>query len=259
MNILQRILREREADVAVAKRRVPLARLREEARERVHHSLREVLRSEAGTSIIAEMKQASPSAGLLRAAYRPVEIARRYRDAGAAGILVLTEPRHFKGSGSDLRETRRVVNLPILRKDFLCDPYQVHEAAAWGADVVLLIVAALDPSVLQSLYREALACGLDVLAEAHTAEELDVALSLEQAIVGVNSRNLKTLRTDLSTARALAERIPDDRPAVAESGIRSREDVLRLREAGYRGFLVGEVLMRGGDPEAKLRELRGAP
>jgi indole-3-glycerol phosphate synthase len=203
------------------------------------------------------MKKASPSAGLLQAAYRPVEIARRYRDAGAAAISVLTEPRHFKGSGSDLREVRRVVELPILRKDFMCDPYQVYEAAAWGADVILLIVAALERSVLEGLYREALACGLDVLVEAHTEAELDVGLGLEQAVIGVNSRDLKTLRTDLAVARGLAARIPAGRLAVAESGIRSYADVEMLAEAGYRGFLVGEALMRGGAPEAKLAQLLG--
>lgn len=257
MNILQRILRERAADVAVAKRRVARAQLEAAAAARTHHSLREVLGAAGGTHIIAEMKKASPSAGLLRADYRPVEIARRYREAGAAALSVLTEPRHFKGSGTDLRDVRRVVALPILRKDFLCDVYQVYEAAAWGADVILLIVAALEPAMLGTLYREALACGLEVLAEAHTGEELARALALEECIVGVNSRDLKTMRTDLTTACSLAERIPDDRLSVAESGIRSRADVEMLQQAGYRGFLVGEALMRRGTPESKLRELLG--
>ena len=259
MNILQRILRERESDVAVAKQRVPVAGLKESMQGRVHRSLRESLCKCDGTRIIAEMKKASPSAGLLRSAYRPVEIARRYREAGAAALSVLTEPRHFKGSGSDLRDVRRVVELPILRKDFLCDVYQVYEAAAWGADVILLIVAALEEDLLATLYREAVVCGLEVLVEAHTAEELDRALALEDSIVGVNSRDLKTLRTDLSVAQSLAARIPRDRVAVAESGIRSRADVEMLQEAGYSGFLVGEALMRGGAPEAKLRELIGSP
>jgi len=259
VNILQRILRERESDVAVAKQRVPVAELKQSIQGRVHHSLRESLSKRDGTRIIAEMKKASPSAGLLRSAYRPVEIARQYKEAGAAALSVLTEPRHFKGSGSDLRDVRRAVELPILRKDFLCDVYQVHEAAAWGADVILLIVAALEEDLLATLYREAVVCGLEVLVEAHTAEELDRALALEDAIVGVNSRNLKTLRTDLSVAESLAARIPRDRLAVAESGIRSRADVEMLQDAGYSGFLVGEALMRGGAPEAKLRELIGSP
>jgi indole-3-glycerol phosphate synthase len=257
MDILASIMAERKQDVAVASREIPLSRLRREAGHRKPASLAKALRARHGTAVIAELKKASPSAGLLRPDYQPGRIAAGYAAAGAVAVSVLTEPRHFLGSADHLREVRRCVHLPILRKDFLCDSYQVAEAAAWGADVVLLIVAALDRATLHRLYREALDFGLEVLAEAHTAEELDLALELEHAIVGVNSRNLKTLKTDLAVARNLAAGIPDDRLAIAESGIHSRADVLGLEKAGYDGFLIGEALLRGADPAEELRGLTG--
>ena len=207
--------------------------------------------------MIAEVKKASPSAGLLRPDYRPGEIALAYAEAGASGVSVLTEPAHFLGSEAHLREVRQAVELPVLRKDFMCDAYQIVESAAWGADVVLLIVAALDSGSLRELYEAAISLGLDVLAEAHTAGELEAALGLEQAIVGVNSRDLGTLRTDLAVARALAPLIPKERLAVAESGIRTGSDICELARLGYDGFLVGEALMAEGDPGATLRRLRG--
>ena len=248
---------ERRADVARARREVPLQHLREAAASRVHHSLHESLLRPGGTRVIAELKQASPSAGVIRAQYDPAATAGAYERAGAAGISVLTEPRHFQGDSEHLRKVRASVSLPVLRKDFLCDPYQVWEAAAWGADVVLLIAAALDDAEMRALHAAARECGLDVLAEAHTAGEVERILPLERVIVGVNSRNLKTLKTDLSVAEELASVIPADRLAIAESGIRQREDILRLEACGYRGFLVGESLMADPDPGAKLRELLG--
>jgi len=252
--VLAAIVSERRADADAARRDVAESELRREAAARPRRSLGARLRG-AERSVIAEVKKASPSAGLLRADYCPAGLARRYEAAGAAAISVLTEPRHFLGSESHLREVRAAVELPVLRKDFLCDPYQVWEAAAWGADAVLLIVAALDPGELGAMYRAALEAGLDVLAEAHTEADLDRALGLEQAIVGVNSRDLKTLRTDLAVALRLAARIPRGRLAVAESGIRSRDDVQALAGAGYRGFLIGETLLRDEDPGAALARL----
>jgi indole-3-glycerol phosphate synthase len=257
MDVLNEIMAQRRADVDAAKRLVPPARLRKEAEQRTHHSLPGSLAAGTGTRIIAEVKKASPSAGLLQADYRPAETARIYEESGACAISVLTEPRHFQGCEQHLREVRAAVRLPLLRKDFVCDPYQILEAAAWGADVVLLIVAALGPGELTALHRCARDCGLDVLVEAHTAGELDAALSLPDAIVGVNSRNLKTLKTDLGIARDLSARIPAGRMAIAESGIRTREDIEALERAGYRGFLIGETLMRDRDPAGKMRELMG--
>ena len=255
LNILQQIMDERRVAVAHARLKMPIARLEEILLGRRHHSLCETLRNATKPCIVAEMKKASPSAGLLRPDYDPVAIAEMYEVNGAHGLSVLTEPEHFQGCGEHLRRVRHAVNLPILRKDFMCDPYQVYEAAAWGADVILIIIAALDYETIRELYKTALDCGLDVLAEAHTATEVDTALSLDQAIIGVNSRDLKTLKTDLAVARELSAHIPADRLAIAESGIRSGEDVASLFELGYRGFLVGEVLMKHPDPPFKLREL----
>lgn len=256
MNVLESIMAERKADVEAARTAVPVALLRAQAAGRTHHSLVARLR-EDGTHIIAEMKKASPSAGLLRDVYRPRQIALQYAAGGACGISVLTEPRHFRGNADHLRDVRGAVDLPLLRKDFMCDPYQIAEAAACGADVVLLIVAALPAELLRSLHDEAVRFGLEVLAEAHTADEVDAALSLPGALVGVNSRNLKTLQTDLAVARELARRIPADRLSIAESGIRKRRDVEELQALGYKGFLVGEVLMQTPHPAEKLAELLG--
>ncbi|MBN1557067.1 MAG: indole-3-glycerol phosphate synthase TrpC [Lentisphaerae bacterium] len=249
---------ERRADTAHARGRVPLNALRERAARRRHHSLAEALTGGGGTRIIAELKKASPSAGLLRRAYRPAALARAYEAAGACAVSVLTEPRHFLGRGEHLEAVRAATRLPVLRKDFIGDPYQVAEAAAWGADAVLLIVAALEGPALRRLFAEARTLGLDVLVEAHSARELELALALPGAIVGVNSRNLKTLETSLDTARSLAGRIPAERISVAESGIRTRAEIEDLEARGYRGFLIGETLLRSGRPGAAVRALRGA-
>lgn len=225
------------------------------AAERKHHSLSAALRAGKGRAIIAEAKKASPSAGLISSNYDPARLAAGYEAGGASGISVLTEPRHFLGSPDDLRAVRAVTSLPVLRKDFICDPYQVLETCALGADVLLLIVAMLDRDLLLEINREALRTGLEVLVEAHTADEVDFALGVEGAIVGVNSRDLKSLKTDLRVAEQLAKRIPGGRPAVAESGIKTREDIARLADAGYSGFLVGEALAGAADPVQALRRL----
>ncbi len=247
---------ERRAAVEEAQKSVPMEALRERAADRVHHSLVESLGS-AETSIVAEVKKASPSAGLLRPDYDAGAVAAVYEANGACGISVLTEPKHFLGSAAHLEAVRAAVSLPVLRKDFMCDPYQVFEAAAWGADVILVIAAALDDGLMRNLYDTARELGLDVLAESHSGEELERALALEDAIVGVNSRNLKTLKTDLGVARGLSDRIPADRLSVAESGIKTRADIEGLSGAGYSGFLIGESIVGQEDPGAKLRELLG--
>jgi len=257
MDVLERILLQRQADVRAAREHISLATLEHQARTRTHHSLRDRLQNTPPPRIIAEMKKASPSAGVLRPDYEPARLARSYRAGGAVGISVLTEPHWFGGSEEHLRRARSAVDLPILRKDFLCDPYQIVETAAWGADVVLLIVAALDRERLHELFATALAYGLEVLVEVHNPAELEVALALEQAIIGVNNRNLRTLETNLDVARALARAIPADRIAIAESGIKSRADIESLAALGYRGFLIGETLLRAPDPGAALRYLLG--
>ena len=258
MSILDTIMHERQAAVQAAREAMPVDRLHELAKDRVHHSLKARLRETTGTHVIAEMKKASPSAGLLQDEYDPAHIGRRYVENGAVGISVLTEPLHFLGRGDDVRTVRSVVDLPILRKDFMCDSYQVVEAAAWGADVILLIAAALRDDEMRVLYEAALALGLEVLAETHTAEELERVLPLSEAIIGVNSRNLKTLSTDLAVAHELAGQIPDSRLSIAESGIRHRSEIESLEAAGYDGFLIGEALVSHDDPGGRLKTLVGS-
>ncbi len=253
MNMLEAILRQRRVDVAETRKKVSLRTLEKWAARRVHHSLSERLIQTKGLGIIAEVKKASPSAGLLRPRYCPARVARGYEKAGAAGISVLTEPHHFLGCGTHLRAVRRAVAIPVLRKDFLCDAYQIVEAAAWGADVVLLIVAALSKKRLRELYRVAREHGLEVIVEIHEKGELKAALELSEALLGVNSRDLRTLKTDLTVFQKLAQWIPNDRIALAESGIRSQSDIRMLLELGYRGCLVGEILLRCPDPAATLR------
>ncbi len=257
MDILQQIMGERRVAVDEARRAVPVELLRERASDRVHHSLVEALGG-GGTSIVAEVKKASPSAGVLRPDYDPGAMATIYESNGACGISVLTEPNHFLGSEAHLQAVRAAVALPVLRKDFMCDPYQVVEAAAWGADVILLIVAALEDGLMRELYEAARELGLDVLAESHNEAELERAFALEDAILGVNSRNLKTLKTDLAVAHALSARIPADRLSLAESGIKTRQDIEGLAKSGYSGYLIGESIVGHGDPGVKLRELLGA-
>jgi len=255
--VLGRIMAERRAAVTEARSAVSEAVLETLAARRVHHSLKARLRAGGGTCIIAEMKKASPSAGLLLPDYNPAAIARAYTRHGAVGLSVLTEPLHFLGDESHLRAVRAVTELPVLRKDFMCDPYQITEAAAWGADVVLLIAAALPDALMLALYQRALALGLEVLAEVHTEAELQRVLPLGEAVIGVNSRDLKTLKTDLAVAHRLAASIPTDRLSIAESGISRREQILDLEAAGYDGFLIGEALVRQDDPGGGLALLRG--
>ena len=255
LNILEKITGERAADALLAREKVPEAVLLRQAEGRIHHSLKARLSASSGPCVIAEVKKGSPSAGLIRPDYHPAELAGMLRNAGAGAISVLTEPRYFMGSELDLREVRRAVELPVLRKDFVSDVYQVYEAAAWGADVVLLIVAALEHERMVSLYEAAVGLGLDVLVEAHTAGEVTSALELNGGIIGVNSRDLKNLTTDLAVARSLARLIPAGRLSVAESGIKTADEVRDLFGRGYAGFLIGEALMTCSDPAGKLHEL----
>jgi indole-3-glycerol phosphate synthase len=256
MDMLDTIVAKRREDALRNEERVPVAELRRRASGIARRSLRAALLDGAGPKVVAEMKRSSPSAGVIRE-LDPAALARRYEEAGACGLSVLTEPHWFGGSEADLRAARAAVRLPVLRKDFIVERYQVYEAAAWGADVVLLIAAALEPAALRDLYECAIGCGLEVLVEAHTEAELESASALPGALLGVNSRDLKTLKTDIGTALRLAGLLPHGRVAIAESGIRTRRDVEVLEAAGYRGFLVGETLLRADDPGVMLRELCG--
>jgi indole-3-glycerol phosphate synthase len=209
------------------------------------------------TAIIAEFKRHSPSAGAIVQGADPIKIARMYEAGGAAAMSVLTEPDHFKGSLDDLRAVAATVSLPLLRKDFAVDRHQVYEAALAGAEAVLIIIAGLSDAEALKLMDAAHQAKLDALVEVHTAEELQRAAVLGARLIGVNNRNLKTLKVDLETSLRLAELAPPDATLVAESGLRTREDIVRLQAAGYRAFLIGETLMRAADPQAALADLQG--
>ena len=205
--------------------------------------------------IIAECKRRSPSRGVLRADYDPVAIALGYEKAGAAAISVLTEPTFFDGALDHLQAVRSAVAIPVLRKDFVVSEYQLLEARAARADAVLLIVAALDPRALAALHARALALGLDVLVEVHSADELTVAIDAGAQIVGVNNRNLRTLEIDVTASETLAAKMPLGMVTVSESGLKAAADLVRLRQLGYKAFLIGERFMTEEDPGGALQAL----
>jgi indole-3-glycerol phosphate synthase len=255
--VLDRIVDAVRARMEAVPEAARLADLGVEARiPRGGRSLREALSAD-GPSIIAECKKASPSAGLLRDDFDPAELARRYRQGGAAAISVVTEPDFFRGRLEWLAVVRNAVDLPILRKDFIIDERQLREAAYLGADAVLLIQRILSPDRLGQLVRAAAELGLETLVEIFADEDPGPTVDSGAQIIGVNARDLTTFETRLDVVEAMAERLPADRTRVAESGIAGWADVSRLRRAGYDAFLVGEHLVCSDDPVTALRQLRG--
>lgn len=259
--VLERIIAATRARVAESRRTADLRLLEQRAEAHVPRGFRQALaaRSRDGVSVIAELKKASPSKGLIRAEFRPAELARELEAAGAAALSVLTDEEFFQGSLGNLREASAAVTIPCLRKDFIVDEFQLVEARANSADAVLLIVAALSSDELVKLARAARSHELDVLCEVHDGDELQRALDAGCDLIGVNTRDLRTFRVDLQTAFDLAEKFPSDVVRVAESGIHSASDIARLQGAGYQAFLVGESLMRAERPGEALQELLRVP
>lgn len=261
-DFLKKIIAERLHDVRKAEKEVSLSVLQQAAQTgRQPRSLTARLQTPQAAgraNIIAEIKRSSPSEGVLLPDLNPAMLAREYVAAGAAAISVLTEPKYFSGLDKDIREVRQEVNIPILRKDFIVTPYQIYQSAALGADVILLIAAALKQPLLKELCAAAAESQLETIIEVHTLPDLETALQFEKAIIGVNNRNLTTLQTDLSTAVTLATSIPKGRIAIAESGIKSRREIELLMKLGYRGFLIGASLLKAKSPGAALAELVGA-
>ena len=262
-DILNKILDVKADEISAAKKHQDLASLRRDVESNTEAlgqirgfetSLRgKIAAGKAG--VIAEVKKASPSKGVLREDFHPAEIATSYAKHGAACLSVLTDERFFQGAPDYLKQARSACTIPALRKDFMIDPYQVYQARSWGADCILLIVAALDHGLMRELEACAHEIGMDVLVEVHDADELDAALTLKTALLGINNRNLRTFETTLDTTINLLPRIPEDKLVITESAIRTRDDVQRMRDHAVDAFLVGEAFMRAQDPGAELAQL----
>ncbi len=259
-DLLGQILNKKRRRVETAKRFINIWQLISAAGRRrssaEDHRLQKALTRNDGPNIIAEIKRASPSKGLINGEVDIAAMAKSYVHGGAAAISVLTEEDHFRGSIPDLETVRDTVAIPILRKDFIFDDYQIYESAAIGADAVLLIVAALTSEALKELLKSVHRLGLDALVEVHNADELKIAADAGARIIGVNNRNLRTFEVSLDVSRSLQQDRPDDVLMVTESGLSTTAEVAELFAAGYDGFLIGESLMRSSDPAAEIRNLR---
>jgi indole-3-glycerol phosphate synthase len=254
--ILSRIIEETRRVVEEAKRVKPQEELMREARNAyVKSAFKKNISRPHHMNLIAEIKKASPSRGILRANFNPVKIAITYQANGASAISVLTDERFFEGRLEYVRKVKEAVSLPVLRKDFIIDEYQIYETAASGADAMLLIANLLSKSELCSFYDLAKSLGLDVLIEVHKEEDIEKALATEGAIIGINNRDLHTFRVDLATTQKLIRLIPPGRIKVSESGIRSYEDIMFLKSLGVNAVLIGEAFMESADIASKMREL----
>ena len=260
-NILDKIVAVKREEIAAAKKKKPLEAVREDALSRVlTRDFEGALRAKIAAgkaAVIAEIKKASPSKGVLREEFIPADIAQSYAENGAACLSVLTDRQFFQGSTDALKQARASCDLPVLRKDFMVDPYQVYEARVMGADCILLIAACLSDAQMAELEGIARMLDMAVLVEVHDAEELQRALRLKTRLVGINNRNLRSFEVSLDTTLGMLKDVPADRLLVTESGILTREDVQKMRGAGVHAFLVGEAFMRADDPGAALAELFG--
>lgn len=261
-DILKKIVAVKAEELIEAKALIPLSEIRREAESRVdvrpfEGALRASI-AEGRSGVIAEIKKASPSKGVIRDPFHPGEIAASYARGGASCLSVLTDVQFFQGAADYLREARQACDLPVLRKDFMIDPYQIFEARAWGADCILLIAACLSDAQMKELESVAHDLDMGVLVEVHDAQELERALQLKTRMVGINNRNLRTFHVDLQTTLDLLPHVPSDRLLVTESGILSAPDVARMRQHHIHAFLVGETFMRASDPGQALNDLFGA-
>jgi len=257
MNILDKIIRTKHRELIDAKKQTPIAEL-EMHLDLSNRGFVKALQAQVSTGkpgIIAEIKKASPSKGIIREDFNPTAIAKSYAKAGAACLSVLTDKEYFQGAPEHLKQVRAACELPILRKDFIIDPYQVFETKTMGADCILLIVAALDQTTLAALHELAIELNLDVLIEVHDQTELERALEIDNPLIGINNRNLKTFETRLENTLELLHLIPDNRIVVTESGIHNAADVKHMRDNNVHCFLVGESMMRAENPGTKLQEL----
>lgn len=257
-SILHTIVNHKHKELEQEQRRLPLAALKEKLKDQPPtRDFRSALSSPNRINLIAEVKKKSPSKGILREDFDPVAIAETYAAAGASAVSVLTDAQFFDGHLSHLTAIRRAVDIPLLRKDFTVDPYQIYQARLAGADAILLIAAILTLAQLREFTQIANTLNLASLVEVHTEKELELALRADAEIIGVNNRNLETFETDIATTFRLIESIPTDKIVVSESGIYTREDVEALRDAGVNAILVGESLMRSPNIERKIKELLG--
>ena len=258
-DILKKIIRHKALEIGERSTRISLKELSARAeRAPAVRSFADTLKTRIASgepAIVAEIKKASPSKGLLREDFDPPAIALSYAEHGAGALSVLTDSEFFQGSDDHLRSARSACDLPVIRKDFMVDAYQIYEARALGADCILLIVAALGDAQLKELSGLAAHLDMDVLVEVHDGDELERGLALNAPLLGINNRDLRTFDTTLETTLGLLDKIPSDRTVITESGIHTRDDVARMRAHGVHGFLVGEAFMRAEDPGAKLSEL----
>jgi len=254
--ILDEIIENKSSEVEISKTSLPLEQIQEQIKDALpSRNFFDAINPKGELKIISEVKHASPSKGVFREDFDPVQIAKSYSAGGASAISVLTDEKYFRGSLSFLKNIRAEVDTPLLRKDFIVDPYQVYEARLFGADAILLIVAALDQTSLSELLGLTHSLQMNAIVEVHDENELDRALEADARIIGINNRDLRTFDVDLNVSINLSKKVPEDKIVVAESGISSIEDMDRLRGEGVHVFLIGETFMKAPDPGQKLKEL----